>query len=199
MGAFSLPVATLMLVVPALSVAIFLGGYHRGCRALMIQGYVMGLIAVACYDCVRVPLVMSGWIEDFIPHIGVRLIEDGDYPAVVGYLWRYFGNGGGMGMAFVAAFICFRYRLKMLLWLGEMKSALLFGVFVWACLIATILLSPDGRELMFDLTTTNLVISLIGHLVFGGALGFLIRRKISPYCLEEKWAAPGFSLFSARR
>jgi hypothetical protein len=175
-GIFTLPFASLILVVPALAIAIGLVCYHPGYGRLMLQGYVMGIIAVTCYDCVRIPFTMAGWMDDFIPKIGGMLVGDSHQQAIVGYLWRYLGNGGGMGMAFVGAFALLRGRFLVLRFLGEQKSALLFGIFVWACLIMTLKISPQGEEIMFVMTPISLLLSLIGHLVFGFTLGFLANR-----------------------
>lgn len=183
MGIFILPVATLILVIPSLAIAIGLSFYDPGYGRLMLRGFVMGIIAVACYDCVRIPFTMVGWMDDFIPKIGVMLIGDSNHHAVVGYLWRYLGNGGGMGMAFVCAFEILRHRILMLRLLGGLKSALLFGFFVWACLIMTLQISPQGEDIMFVITPTSLLLSLIGHLVFGCTLGCLLMR-FSP---EKSW------------
>lgn len=176
MGICSLSLGTLILVVPAITLALTLGCYHGDHGKLMRRGYLMGIIAVACYDCVRIPFTMMGWMGDFIPQIGGMLTGDGDPHAVIGYLWRYLGNGGGMGMAFVCAYALLRHRFLLLRLLGGLKSALLFGCFVWACLIVTLLLSPHGEEVMFAITPISLLLSLIGHLVFGGALGCLVRK-----------------------
>lgn len=176
MGICTLPFASLVLVIPALAVALGLGCYHPGYGRLMLRGFFMGIIAVTCYDCVRIPFTMVGWLDDFIPTIGVMLVGEGDHHVIVGYLWRYLGNGGGMGMAFAGAFAILRGRFLVLRLLGEQKSALLFGSFVWACLIVTLKISPHGEEIMFVMNPTSLLLSLIGHLVFGFTLGCLVNR-----------------------
>ncbi len=176
MGVFTLPVASLILVIPAIVLAIALSCLHRGYCRLMRKGLLMGIIAVACYDCVRMAFVFAGWLDDFIPQIGAMLVEDRNHHLMVGYLWRYLGNGGGMGMAFVGAFVLLEKRFLILRLLGGLKSALLFGVFVWACLIATLKISPHGEEIMFVISPVTLLLSLIGHLVFGYTLGCLVNR-----------------------
>ncbi len=172
----TLPIASLILVIPAIAIAIFLSCCNHRYGRLMRHGYWMGIIAVTCYDCVRIPFLMAGWMDDFIPRIGLMLVGDSAHHAVVGYLWRYLGNGAGMGMAFVSAFSLFRQRFLVLRLLGELKSALLFGLFVWACLIATIKISPNGEDIMFVITPGALLLSLIGHLVFGYTLGYLVKH-----------------------
>jgi hypothetical protein len=176
MGLCTLSFATLILVMPALAIALGLSCCHAGYGRLMLRGYLMGIVAVTCYDCVRIPFTMVGWMDDFIPKIGVMLIGEQNHHAIIGYLWRYLGNGGGMGMAFVTGYAILKHRILMLRLLGGLKSALLFGFFVWACLIATLIISPQGEELMFVITPTSLLLSLIGHLVFGYTLGCLVER-----------------------
>jgi uncharacterized membrane protein len=65
MGICSLSFASLILVVPAIILALSLGCYHRDYGKLMRRGYLMGIIAVACYDCVRIPFTMMGWMISF--------------------------------------------------------------------------------------------------------------------------------------
>jgi hypothetical protein len=186
MGICTLSFATLIIVIPALLIALALSCYHRGSGKLMLRGYLMGIIAVACYDCVRIPFTMVGWMDDFIPKIGGMLMGDENPHAIIGYLWRYLGNGGGMGMAFVCAFTLLRHRFSMLNLLGGLKSALLFGSAVWACLILTLKISPQGEDMMFTITPTSLLLSLIGHLVFGCALGCLVMRYESKkFCTKN--------------
>lgn len=181
MGILPLPFASLLLVIPALCLALGLSCYQSRYGRLMRQGFVMGIIAVTCYDGVRIPFIMAGWMDDFIPKIGVMLAGDGDHHAVLGYLWRYLGNGGGMGMAFVCAFAL----LKQLLTEHQQTRitprvtkhiALGFGCFIWVCLIVTLKISPQGENLMFVITPTSLLLSWIGHLVFGHTLGCLVNR-----------------------
>jgi hypothetical protein len=172
----SLRIASMVLVAPAIVIAMTLGYFFSGYGKLMRQGFFMGIIAVSCYDCVRIPFTMIGWMNDFIPHIGGMLLGDGQNNSVIGYLWRYLGNGAGMGMAFVSAFTLLRKRFLVLDLLGAVKSALVFGIFVWASLIATLLISPQGEQIMFVINPTSLLLSLIGHLVFGYTLGCLVDR-----------------------
>lgn len=176
MGLCSLAAASLVLVMPTLLMTLGLAYRHDAYGRMMGKGYLMGVVAVACYDCVRIPFTLLGWIDDFIPKIGGMLIGDGEPHPVIGYLWRYLGNGGGMGMAFVCAFSLLRNRHAVLNLFGEMKCSLLFGCIVWACLIVTLLLSPHGEDMMFEITLSSLALSLTGHLVFGGTLGFLVKH-----------------------
>lgn len=177
----TLPIATLALVVPALAMALGWGFFRPGLGRLMGRGFLMGLASVACYDGVRIPFVAAGWLDDFIPRIGIMLVGEGHHHATVGYLWRYLGNGGGMGMAFVAAFTLLQPRLSSFQQARipprvTKQIAVGFGVSVWACLIATLRIAPRGEEIMFVITPLTLLLSLIGHLVFGYTLGCLAAR-----------------------
>lgn len=172
----SLPFATILFVVPALLAAAGLIWQDRGHGRLMLRGFVMGIVAVTVYDGVRIPFTMAGWIGDFIPRIGIMLVGEGDYHEIVGYLWRYLGNGGGMGMAFVCVFVLLGDRMRILRRLGGLKCAVLYGCLVWVCLIGTLWLSPSGEEIMFAITPVTLLISGIGHVVFGSTLGWLLRK-----------------------
>jgi len=181
MGILTLPFASLLLVVPALAIAMGLSCYRIRYGRLMRHGFTMGLLAVACYDGVRIPFVVAGWMGDFIPGIGGMLLGDGNPHAVLGYLWRYIGNGGGMGMGFVCAFSLLKPllaerhqaritpRVTKLIGLG-------FGCFVWGCLIVTLKIAPQGEDKMFVITPISLLLSWIGHLVFGYTLGCLVCR-----------------------
>lgn len=181
MGLLTLPFASLLLVVPALVIAMGLGCYRIRYGRLMRHGFIMGILAVAIYDGVRIPFIMAGWLSDFIPGIGGMLIGDGKPHAVLGYLWRYLGNGGGMGMAFVGAFVLLkplladRHQARITPRVTKL-IALGFGSLVWACLIITLKVSPQGEDIMFVITPTSLLLSWIGHLVFGYSLGCLVNR-----------------------
>ena len=160
MGICTLPFASLLLVIPALAIAMGFGCWRPHYGRLMLRGFAMGIIAVTCYDVLRISFVMAGWMDNFIPKIGGMLVRDGDPHAVLGYLWRYLGNGGGMGMAFVCAFALLKQglsehhharitpRVTKLIALG-------FGCCVWACLIVTLLILPRGEDMMFVITPTS--------------------------------------------
>ena len=181
MGILTLPVATLLLVIPALVIAMGLSCYELRYGRLMLHGFVMGIVAVTCYDGVRIPFIMAGWMNDFIPSIGGMLVGDGSRHAVLGYLWRYLGNGGGMGMAFVCAFAVLKQLLAehhqtRLTPRVTKHIALGVGCLVWVCLIVTLKISPGGEDQLFVITPASLLLSWIGHLVFGYTLGCLVSR-----------------------
>ncbi|MEJ2868932.1 hypothetical protein WCD74_14260 [Actinomycetospora sp. OC33-EN08] len=153
---------------------------------VILHGFVWGIVACALYDVFRLDTVyMLGWWADFIPTMGTWIIGDGSSTAAgawVGYLWRYIGDGGGIGVTFFvgAAFLGLHRRPAGVV----VASAVAFAVFpVWSGLIATVWLAPRGQRMMFPLTPTTLTLSLIGHLIFGliMGLGFVRTRSAHRY------------------
>jgi hypothetical protein len=154
------------------------------------RGVIGGMVACLVYDAFRLFTVyVLGWMGDFIPAMGTWITGDSDTGAgaVVGYIWRYFGDGGGIGVAFyVVAFAVGLHR-----WSNRPERVVLvavgFAVFpVWSGLVATVALAPRGQELLFRLMPATVIITLIGHLIFGLVLGlgFLYARR---GCAEWPW------------
>jgi hypothetical protein len=120
------------------------------------RGLTAGMVACLVYDAFRLFAVhVLGWMGDFIPVMGTWVIGDSNTTAgaVVGYLWRYLGDAGGLGVAF--------YVIALAIGLDQLAgrphrvvlAAVGFAVFpVWTGLIATVALAPRGEELMFHLT-----------------------------------------------
>jgi hypothetical protein len=86
---------------------------------------------------------------------------------IVGYIWRYVGDGGLMSTAFVVGYCLLKPRLDVRL------AALAFGIAIWLCLIGTILLAPHGSQMLFQLTPITVSLSLLGHIIYGLSIGFL--------------------------
>jgi len=180
MGFLPLSVSAPALVGPAAALGLVLGLRFPRYGVLALKGFAIGVAAVTVYDAVRLPLILLGLWGDFIPNIGKWLLDSPQPNALVGYIYRYVGDGGGMGMAFVVAFtLLLRRRLRCL------GAAVAYGVAIWGCLLLTLLLSPHGQELMFRLTPTTLALSLLGHLVYGATIGVLLalslRRSPRPF------------------
>jgi hypothetical protein len=172
-----------LLVVPLATaiVALSIFAPHPEERVIL-HGFVWGVVACALYDVFRLDTVyMLGWWADFIPTMGTWIIGDGASKtagAWVGYLWRYLGDGGGIGVTFFvgAAFLGLHHRTPK----QVVGAAVAFAVFpVWAGLIATVWLAPRGQSMMFPLSPTTIALSLIGHLIFGliMGLGFVRTRS----------------------
>ncbi|MFZ2173928.1 MAG: hypothetical protein WAW17_07825 [Rhodococcus sp. (in: high G+C Gram-positive bacteria)] len=142
------------------------------------HGLGWGMFACLAYDVFRLDTVylLDLW-GDFIPKMGTWLHSGSDTRtgAIVGYLWRYIGDGGGIGIAFFL--IALALGLQHLSRRTVVLTSVAFAVFpVWAGLIATVALSPSGEQAMFPLTPTTLALSLIGHLIFGLVLGLGFLR-----------------------
>jgi hypothetical protein len=137
---------------------------------LLLSGFVTGIVACAAYDAFRLPTIygLHLW-NDFFGSVGGWATGTGSNFAV-GYLWRYVGDGGGIAVAFfvLAATVSAGKSSK-----GTVVGlAVAYAVFpVWTGLVITDALAPAGHAL-FPLTTTTLLLSLGGHLIYGAVLGF---------------------------
>lgn len=207
-GFLAMRTAAALIILPlVLAIALFsLFAPHPSDR-IALAGFLWGVGACVLYDVFRLDTVyLLGLWGDFIPAMGSWVTGNppgGWDGAVVGYVWRYIGDGGGIGVAFfilaVAAGLG-RYgrRVAVLAGVG-------FAVFpVWAGLIATVALAPRGQELMFPLTATTVTLSLVGHLIFGVVLGlgFWHARGVQdhwpwPPLVTTARTAPGSSAPSA--
>ena len=80
-----------------------------------------------------------------------------------------------MGMAFTVAYGALKPRV------GVRTAALGFGVAIWLCLLATLILAPHGQAMLFKLTLTTLGLSFLGHLIYGASIGVFLPSA----CREE--------------
>lgn len=157
-----------LIVIPAFAF-IFIYAVNRpqmGQRIL--KGWLFGLIAVSFYDLSRIPFLMMGW-GDFIPSIGNWVMGTEHVDPIIGYAWRYIGNGGGLGIAFVLLMHCFKLKGNKIL-IGT-----IYGIAVWATLTLLLVISPNARALLFELSPLSLMGSFIGHFVYGLVLGLLLH------------------------
>jgi hypothetical protein len=166
LSTFGLGLRTLAVHValPAVAVLGVLVARHRAAGALAAWALPAGVVATAIYDASRFGFLWAGVVDyDPIPHIGTAL---GVEPAgVVGYLWRYLGNGAGLALAFLA------------LGLRGVRVGVAYGLAVCAGLLVTLAVSPHGEELLFALTPGTVVMATVGHAIFGAALGSLAGAK----------------------
>lgn len=187
-GLITMQVSAGILVIPlaAAVVALTVLAPHAGDR-VVADGMLWGVVGCAIYDGFRLTTVhVFGWWADFIPVMGTWITGNPDditAGAVVGYLWRYIGDGGGIGITFFALASavglqrCSR-RVCVLVAVG-------FSVFpVWAGLIGTVALASRGQTMMFPLTATTLTLSLVGHLIFGWIMGLGFHRSRA---VRESW------------
>ena len=115
------------------------------------------LIAATAF---RVGFIAVGLVQhDPIRHIGAALHLRPVW--VVGYTWRYVGNGGGLAVAFFA------------LGLRGVRAGALYGLAVCTGLLVTLAVSPDGQALLFPLNPATVVMATGGHLIYGTVLGRL--------------------------
>lgn len=155
------------IVLPAILGAFILGLAVPQYTRTLARGFMLGIVAVFLYDLTsRFPFMMAGVWPDFIPKIGHYLLNRENVHWSVGYLWRYIGNGGGMGMAFYATYPLVSDRIKAL------KAGTVFGVMIFGCALITIYCSPSGRTYLFNPTLLTGFFGLMGHIVFGYTLGF---------------------------
>ena len=92
-----------LFVLPCYLTMLVLGILYPeyGKRALF--GFTMGVLATVIYDVVRMITVVALGLPDPIPHIGALWLGQagfGENMWWVGYLWRLFGNGAGMGVTY---------------------------------------------------------------------------------------------------
>ncbi|MER7751676.1 DUF6789 family protein [Kitasatospora sp. NPDC097643] len=174
-GVIGLHTAADVLVFPLWGLALPLLCLRTPVSRAAAAGLIGGLIAVTAYDMLRLPFILYGGWPDFIPRLGGWITGSGHRNALVGYLWRYIGDGGGIGMAFALFCLTLGLRRRLtLLGLG-------YGVFVWSGLIGTLLFAPHGQPLLFHLTPATLAVSLAGHLVYGSVLGWTLERLDRKY------------------
>ena len=159
------------IVLPAAMGALVLGSIFPQYAQTLIRGFTLGLVAVFFYDVTcRFPFIATGIWSDFIPKIGDYLLDRHHVHWVVGYLWRYLGNGGGMGLAFYAGYPLVRKYME------PLRAGLTYGVLIFCCLLITLYLSPYGRVSLFQPTLVTGTLGLLGHLVYGSVLGYGVRQ-----------------------
>jgi hypothetical protein len=176
-GWLPLPLGTRAIVLPAMALALGVSLYVPSLGRLALRGLLAGMLATAIYDLLRFGFVLSGAWGDFIPSIGRMALDDPAASPLWGYLWRYLGDGGAMGLTFA-----------LLPWRG-VRAGLAYGAFVCGCLFATLLLAPGAQQALFHLTALTAGAALSGHLIYGGALGWCLRAW-APESLPFGFDAP---------
>ena len=142
------------------------------------RGLIAGMVATIVYDGARLFAVhVLGLMADFIPVMGSWVTGEPDTSgaAAIGYVWRYIGDGGGLGVAFFV--VAFALGIDRWSNVKAVLAAVGFAVFpTWAGLMATVALAPRGEEMMFPLNTATVTITLVGHLIFGFMLGLAFLK-----------------------
>jgi hypothetical protein len=157
------------------------------------RGLIAGMVACIVYDGARLFAVhVLGLMGDFIPVMGSFVTGEPATAgsAAVGYVYRYLGDAGGLGVAFfVVAFAIGIDRWKNV---NAVLAAIAFSVFpTWAGLMATVALAPHGEERMFPLNAATVIITLVGHLIFGLFLGLAFLK--APRGERSGWPWPPLS------
>jgi hypothetical protein len=173
-GLWSLQVGSLVLIAPGAIAAVVLGMYFPRHGRYAAEGLAAGLVAVLVYDVVRWTFVGLGWWGDFIPNIGGWLNGTGEPDWLLGYGFRWLGDGGGMGLAFMVMARTFMPRLTRA---ASIALGVAYGLSIWLCLLVTLIVSPEGQLMLFPLTAVTLLLSWIGHVVYGAVLGALLGRS----------------------
>ena len=183
-----LPAGTRYVLIPAVACILLIGFRHRtwGRRALV--GWLAGIIATGIYDMLRLGLVLVGMWDDPIPRIGQLLFLDPNANWLWGYVWRFLGNGGGMGLAFA-----------MLPWRG-VRFGIAYGTLICLGLFGVLATWPVAQVHFFPLTPVVGVGAMAGHWVYGAVLGALTARWLPPArpLATGTRAAPGRADRSAR-
>jgi hypothetical protein len=178
LGVMSMQRSSVELVIPVVLLAAWLCLLRAPESVAVMQGALAGLAGVAAYDGLRLPFVIAGVWPDFIPAMGAWIYGGHGSNALLGYTWRIVGDGGGIAVGFALGCALLGWRRHLI------ATGLCYGIFVWSCLVATILLAPHGPELLFPLTAFNFAASLLGHLVYGSVAGWtygaLCRRAQRP-------------------
>lgn len=169
-GLWPLSAGVEILVLPAIIGAIVLGVLFPRYGKYAGEGLVAGLAAVLVCDLVRWTFIAFGWWGDFIPAIGGWLNGTGQPNWILGYGFRWLGDGGGMGLTFT---VIARTCLPGLTRRATVVLGIAYGLTIWLCLIVTLVAAPEAQTLLFPLTATTLILSCIGHVVYGSVLGAL--------------------------
>ncbi len=204
-GWLPLDIAAYIFVWPSLIIWLAVGILYPNYGKLALKGFVIGMLACLFYDTMRFVAIELGLWGDFIPRIGMWLLHTNKPDWLIGYIWRYIGDGGFMSTAFVVGYFSLKPKMDVRI------AALLFGIAIWVCLVGTILLAPHGTDMLFPLTPVTFSLSLLGHIIYGLSIGFLypvfIRKNVgtrqtstsaSEFLLTLKQdASAGYSLLNS--
>lgn len=197
LGLLTMHQAALYLVIPVTIAAFLIMTFRIEPISWVVHGFRAGLCAVAAYDAVRIPFVIAGIWPDFFGRLGQAITNSDHQNIVVGYLWRYLGDGGGIGLAwFVSVALFWRFAGPIVAH-HPIAASVGFGVFIWSGLIFTVGVLPGGYTL-FKLTPTNFLLSLVGHLVYGFVLGLFMAKQVKTVP-AELWPEPALRTLTRAR
>ena len=185
MGVISMTEEALFLVIPLAILTMVLMAHGSPESVWALKGLIAGLVAVSAYDAMRIPMIIAGVWPDFIPHLGgwVLGIDRGDL--FIGYLWRYLGDGGGIGMAFFVFCRLVAAVRPSLITAQPMLLSIGYGIFIWFGLCATVVVIPNGSNMLFAMSPVNFTLSLVGHLIYGAVLGLFLAKAVPHLSIES--------------
>jgi hypothetical protein len=167
-GLVQLPYLFHFAVIPAYAIMALIGLRYPAWGKRALLGLLAGMIATGVYDILRIGLMFAGLWGDPIPSIGRLATGDPNIAWYWGYVWRFVGNGGGMGVAFA-----------MLPWRG-VKLGIAYGTAVCLGLVAILYFFPVAQLHFFALTPPTAAGGMAGHWVYGAVLGWLTSRWLPP-------------------
>ena len=167
-GLVPLPYLFRFAVIPAYAIMALIGLCYPAWGKRALLGLLAGIIATGVYDILRIGLMFAGLWGDPIPSIGRLATGDPDIGWYWGYVWRFVGNGGGMGIAFA-----------MLPWRG-VKLGIAYGTAVCLGLVAILYYFPVAQVHFFALTPPTAAGGMAGHWIYGAVLGWLTARWLPP-------------------
>lgn len=159
----------LFLVIPILFSFITLGIKFPAVGRTAIVGFAAGIIAVLFYDISRMPYILAGW-SDFIPKIGGWVNNTNETNAIAGYLWRYIGNGGCMGISFFILISYLKNQKQIVL------KGIAFGLFIFTGLMFVLFVFEQTQVMMFKITPLSFTGSITGHIIYGVTLGSFAKK-----------------------
>ncbi|MDQ3809280.1 MAG: hypothetical protein M3336_03220 [Chloroflexota bacterium] len=176
-GIVPLSTGALLLVGLGLLASVALAYHFPAQSRVALEGFTVGVAAVLAYDAARWLTISLGWWGDFIPSIGGWLLGTNEPNVLLGYLYRWAGDGGGMGLAFLvlARALPFTPTRSPAVAIG-----IAYGIAIWVCLLLTLLVAPTGQQELFVLTPVTLLLSLGGHIIYGIVLGAWLARTAVP-------------------
>ena len=78
-----------------------------------------------------------------------------------------------MGIAFFVLMKHFRPDGKII------QNGILFGMFVFSCLMFLLIISEQAQDMMFKITSLSFTGSLTGHIVYGLVLGIIVKKYLN--------------------
>jgi hypothetical protein len=180
-----------LIVLIALLATLMVFAPHR-IDMIVGRGLIAGMVACIVYDGARLFAVhVLGLMGDFITVMGSFVTgEPGTTgSAAVGYIWRYIGDAGGLGIAFFV--IAFALGIDRWGNVSAVLASVAFAVFpTWTGLIATVAIAPRGEQMMFQLNWATITITLVGHVIFGFFVGLAFLKMPRGEGAHREWPWP---------